>query len=151
LRPPDTEVIARPTEDSPDVGGKVGELVPRVLIGHPSGPHPVDRTAAVRVDETAQQAGRMIPNYVGLPLPQLDLAKVFHAGPVLRKQARPMLPARVNLHAAILTPPGANATLDSHGRHRLPCLTENPWIAGIEVHAESEHSTGALDDVAVPR
>jgi hypothetical protein len=93
----------------------------------------------------------MTSNYVDLPLGQLDLAEVFLARPVLWKQARPMLPARVNLHAAILTLPGANATLDSHGRHSLPCLTENSWIAGIEVQAESEYSTWALDDVPVPQ
>jgi hypothetical protein len=84
-----------------------------------------------------------------LPLAELNLAEVLHPRPVLRKQARPVLPARVDLHTPIPTPPGADATFESNGSHRLSCLIHNPWIVGIEVDAEPEHPTRALDDVSV--
>ena len=129
----------------------VGEGVARIGVGLAGAVDAVQRPAAVRVDEPAeQQLGRAIAE-VALPIRQGDEAGVLAPRPVLGKEARPVLRERVDLDARAVS-----AELDRRaaGRHHLGqrrlAVADDHRVAPIESDPEPKHVARVSRDVAVP-
>ena len=91
-RPPrDVEGVEVVAEDAADVGGVVGELVPRIGVLLAGAPDAVDDPAAVRMDEAAKQELGLPVAEVALPVGESDEAFMLAPRPVLGKQAGPVL------------------------------------------------------------
>ena len=108
-----------------DLLGHVGELPTGVVVALRLARHqascPVVHPAPVGVEQPAQEVGRVRLDDRALPLRDAQLPLVLAPGPVLREQARPVLPVLVHDDAAghlarVRPRPGFTATHRGPGR-----------------------------------
>src|SRR6266540_3151412 len=100
-----TDLVERGGEDRLDVDRLVAEEVPRALVGLAVDDDAVGRPATVGVDQSADQRPRMLLDDCALPVRQHYRPLVLPTRTVLRQQARPMRPVRLDIEKAVAVGP----------------------------------------------
>jgi len=95
--PFDAQQIARVAEDPSDVIRAVGEGVTRIAVRLFGVMDDVQATAAVRVDQPAEQQVRLSSDDVLLPIRSRDPPLMLAAGGVLWEKAPKLLRGRIHL------------------------------------------------------
>lgn len=131
----DPQRVAGVAEDLQDVRRRVREEVSRVGI-LPS-LHAIDHATAIGVNQATQQLPWVSADDLLLPRLKPDRSPMFHTGPVLRKDARPVQPVGAHLRAPIpcdveVLPARWQNAFDSCSRQ-----THEIGVAGVLVDAQT--------------
>jgi hypothetical protein len=100
------------------------------------------------VDESLEQALRMLADQFPLPFGDLDHPFVFEPRSMLREQARPVAPVRVDLYA--LASGDSARTASSSGLHRLAGLADDARILGVKEDPQPVDVTRMPRDASIP-
>jgi len=123
------ECITGVGEDGTDVIRVIREHVARILATV----HSVDHATAVGVDQPAQQHLRIRIDDPFLPTNELYPTAVLRSWSVLRKHARPVIPARRHHDAArCVHPSDGHGSPWSHGADGSCALIDDPSITSIQ-------------------
>jgi hypothetical protein len=144
----DLDPVAGVPEELEDVRRIVREEVARVRVLPPR--NAIDDSAPVGVDEAADQLARVGLDESNLPVLQDDRTAVLPPWPVLGKDAGPVLPIAVDLHAPRPLNRSSPSVPSSHSIDRSLSQPDQLGISNVLDDAEPICS-GIPRDVPVPK
>jgi hypothetical protein len=144
----DAQEVTCFAEDLPYVVRVIGERVSRVALALDH----VQISSAIGMDQAAEQPFGVLHDDPSLPRLEVDGTQILHPHPVLREQARPVLPVGENVHAPrSMNEPDSGLRKSTDAPNRLCALVDDPDVTDIEAHAQLVDASWTPRDPAVPQ
>lgn len=145
LPPCQADPVESGREDGPDVLAAIAELVARVYMSL----HSVQRPTAVGMNQAPDEVFRITLHNAPLPRSEGNPSLMLQSGPVLWKQAGPMLPVRIHLDCPVVVASPGGPAPGTHRRDSAATLIHDLLVPLVLKDTESVDATLHFNDMSI--